>query len=173
MNADKVLQVVPKEFYDAYAKHTELTLEQGIIAKRKILYEYMSADSLEEVIEKLTGPTQVVELKEAILRYIIVSGFTPAGDPARLIRAEVAKVIQASIHTMDCVTFDEEDDDAMTMDVSFPSEWIGSEAFRSVVCNSTLLTTSQVDVHSVVYLPSSQSLLKKPKLEACIFWSCI
>jgi hypothetical protein len=38
-----------------------------------------------------------------------------------LIRAEVTKVIQASIHTMDCVTFDEEVDDAMTMDVLFPS----------------------------------------------------
>jgi hypothetical protein len=81
----------------------------------------MSADSLEEVIQKLTGPTQVVNLKEAIPRYIIVSGFTPAGDPAGLIRAEVTKVIQASIHTMDCVTFDEEVDDAMTMDVLFPS----------------------------------------------------
>jgi hypothetical protein len=57
MNADKVLQVVPKEFYDAYAKHTELSLEQGDTVGRKILYEWMSADSLEEVIQKLTGPT--------------------------------------------------------------------------------------------------------------------
>jgi hypothetical protein len=54
MNADKVLQVVPKEFYDAYAKHTELSLEHGDTAGRKILYECMSADSLEEVIQKLT-----------------------------------------------------------------------------------------------------------------------
>jgi hypothetical protein len=58
------------------------------------------------------------------------------------------------MHTTDCVTFDEEDDDAMTMDVPFLSMWIGSEAFRSVVCSLTLLTTSQVDVHSMVYLPS-------------------
>jgi hypothetical protein len=43
MNADKVLQVAPKEFYDAYAKHTELSLEQGVTARMKILYEYMSA----------------------------------------------------------------------------------------------------------------------------------
>jgi hypothetical protein len=71
-----------------------------------------------------------------------------------LIRAEVTKVIQASMHTTDCMTFNEEDDDAMSMDVPFPSVWFGSEAFRSVVCNSTLLTTSQVDVHSVLYLPS-------------------
>jgi hypothetical protein len=70
------------------------------------------------------------------------------------------------MHTTDCSTFDEEDDDAMIMDVPFPSVWIGSEAFRSVVCSSTLLSTSQVDVHSVVYLPSSQSLFKKPKLDS-------
>jgi hypothetical protein len=68
MNADKVLQVAPNEFYDAYAKHIELSLEQGIIARRKILYECMSAKSLEEVTQKLTGPTQVVDLKEAIPR---------------------------------------------------------------------------------------------------------
>jgi hypothetical protein len=170
MNVDKVLQVAqkarPKEFYDAYAKHTELSLEQGVTTGRKILYECMSADSLEEVIQKLTGPIQVVDLKEAIPQYIIVSGFTPARDPAGLVRAEVTKVIQASMHTTDCVTFDEEDDDAMTMDVSFPSVWIGSEAFWSVVCSSTLLTTSQVDVHSMVYLPSSRSLFKKPKLNS-------
>jgi hypothetical protein len=54
MNADKVLQVALKEFYDAYAKHTELSLEQGVTVGRKILYECMSADSLEEVIQKLT-----------------------------------------------------------------------------------------------------------------------
>jgi hypothetical protein len=166
MNADKVLQVAPKEFYDAYAKHTKLSLDQGVTAGRKILYECMSTESFEEVILKLTGPIQVVDLKEAILQYIIVSGFTPAGDPASLIRAEVMKVIQASIHTTDCVIFDEEDDDAMTMDVPFPSVWFGSEAFRSVICSSTLLTTSQVDVHSVLYLPSSRSFFKKPKLDS-------
>jgi hypothetical protein len=88
MNADKVLQVAPKEFYDAYTKHTELNLDQGVTAGRKIMYECMSADSLEEVIQKLTRPTQVVDLKEAIPRYIIVSGFTPARDPAGFIRAE-------------------------------------------------------------------------------------
>jgi hypothetical protein len=64
------------------------------------------------------------------------------------------------------VTFDEEDDDAMTIDVPFSSVWFGSEAFRSVVCSSTLFTTSQVDVHSVVYLPSLRSLFKKPKLDS-------
>jgi hypothetical protein len=98
--------------------------------------------ALEEVIQKLTGPTQVVDLKEAIPQYIIVSGFTPTGDLARLVRAEVTKVIQVSMHTTDCVTFDEDDDDPMTMDVPFPLVWFGSEAFRSVVCSSTLLTTS-------------------------------
>jgi hypothetical protein len=126
----------------------------------------VSADSLEKVIQKLTGPTQVVDLKEAIPRYIIVSRFTPAGDPAGLVRAEVTKVIQASMHTTDCMTFDEEDDDAMTMDIPFPSVWFGSKTFQNVVCSSMLLTTSQVDVHSVVYLPSSQSLFKKPKLNS-------
>jgi hypothetical protein len=34
------------------------------------------------------------------------------------------------------------------------------------VCNSSLLTTSQVDVHSEVYLPSSRSLFKKLKLDS-------
>jgi hypothetical protein len=57
------------------------------------------------------------------------------------------------MHTTDYLTFDEDDDDAM--DVPFPLVWFGSEAFRSVVCSSTLLTISQVDVHSVLYLPSS------------------
>jgi hypothetical protein len=52
------------------------------------------------------------------------------------------------------------------MDVLFPLVWIGSEAFRSVVCSSTLLTTSHVDVHSMVYLPSSRSFFKKPKLDS-------
>jgi hypothetical protein len=45
----------------------------------------MSTDSLEDVLQKLTGPTQVVDLKEAIPQYIIVSGFTPARDLAGLI----------------------------------------------------------------------------------------
>jgi hypothetical protein len=142
INVDKVLQVAPKEFYDTYAKHTELSLEQGVTAGRKILYECMSAESLEEVMQKLTGPIHVVDLKEAIPRYIIVFEFSAAGDPSSLIQTEVIKVIHASIHTMDCVTFDEEDDDAMTMDVLFPSVWIGYEAFQSIVCSSMLLTTS-------------------------------
>jgi hypothetical protein len=47
MNVDKVLQVVPKEFYDAYTKHTELSLEQGVTTRRKILYECMSVESFE------------------------------------------------------------------------------------------------------------------------------
>jgi hypothetical protein len=83
-----------------------------------------------------------------------------------LIQAEVIKVIHASTHTTDCVTFDEEDDDAMTIEVPFSSVWFGSEAFRSVVCSLTLLTTSEVDVYSTVYLPSSRSLFKKPKLDS-------
>jgi hypothetical protein len=147
MNADKVLQVALKEFYAAYAKYTELSLDQGITVGKKILYKCISADSLEEVIQKLIQPTQVVNPKEAIPRYIIVSGFTPAGDPASLIRAEVTKVIQASMHTTDCMTFDEEDDDAMSMDVPFSSVWFGLEAFRSVVCSLTLLTTSQCYIY--------------------------
>jgi hypothetical protein len=64
------------------------------------------------------------------------------------------------------LTFDEEDNDAMSMDVHFPLVWIGSEVLRSVVCSTTLLTTSQVDVHSVLYLPPSRSLFKKPKLDS-------
>jgi hypothetical protein len=75
-------------------------------------------------------------------------------------RTKVSKVIQASMHTTDCLTFDEEDNDAMSMDVPFPSVWIGSEVLWSVVCSTTLLTTSQVNVHSVLYLPPSQSLFK-------------
>jgi hypothetical protein len=70
------------------------------------------------------------------------------------------------MHTMDYVTFDEEDNDAMTMDVPFPSVWIGFEVFRSVVCSTTLLTTSQVDIHSVLYLPLSRSLFKKLKFDS-------
>jgi hypothetical protein len=56
-------------------------------------------------------------------------------------RTEVSKVIQASMHTTDCLTFDEEDNDAMSMDVPLLSVWIGSKVFRSVVCSTTLLTT--------------------------------
>jgi hypothetical protein len=54
----------------------------------------------------------------------------------------------------------------MSMDVPFPSIWIGSEVLWSVVCSTTLLTTSQVDVHSVLYLPPSRSLFKKPILDS-------
>ena len=68
MNADKVLHVVPKEFYNAYAEHMELSLKQGVTAGRKILYECMLVDFLEEVIQKLTGSIQVVDMKEAIVR---------------------------------------------------------------------------------------------------------
>jgi hypothetical protein len=49
MNADKVLQVAPKEFHEAYAKYTKFSLEQGVTAGKKILYKCMSAASLEEV----------------------------------------------------------------------------------------------------------------------------
>jgi hypothetical protein len=79
---------------------------------------------------------------------------------------EVLKVIQASMHTMDSMTFDDEDNDAMSMDVPFPSVWIGSEVLRSVVCSTTLLATSQVAAHSVLYLPLSRSLSKKPILDS-------
>jgi hypothetical protein len=166
MNADKVLQVVPKEFYDAYAKYTSLSLDGPVTVGRKILYKCMAAETLEEVIQKLTRPTQVVDLNEAIPRYIIVFGFSAAGDPSVVMRTEVSKVIQASMHTTDCLTFDEEDNDAMSMDVPFPSVWIGSEVLQSVVCSTMLLTTSQVDVHSVLYLPPSRSLFKKPILDS-------
>jgi hypothetical protein len=111
INVDKVLQVAPKEFYDAYAKHN---LEQGVTVGKKILYECMSDASLEEVIHKLTGPAQVVNLKEAVPRYIIVFGFTLMGDPSSLLRAKVTKM-----HTTDYVTFDDDNDDAMTMDGCF------------------------------------------------------
>jgi hypothetical protein len=57
MNADKVLQVAPKEFYDAYAKHTKLSLEGAVTTRKKILYECMAAETLEEVIQKLRGST--------------------------------------------------------------------------------------------------------------------
>jgi hypothetical protein len=166
MNADKVLQVAPKEFYDAYAKYTSLSLNGPLTAGRKILYECMAAESLEEVIHKLTGPTQVVDLNEAIPRYIIVFGFSAAGDPSSVMRNEVLKVIQASMHTTDCMTFDDEDNDTMSMDVPFPSVWIKSELLQSVVCSTTLVATSQVNVHSVLYLPPSPSLFKKPILDS-------
>jgi hypothetical protein len=64
------------------------------------------------------------------------------------------------------MTFDDEDNDAMSMDVPFPSVWIGSEVLWSVVCSMTLLTTSQVAAHSVLYLPSSRSLFKKSILDS-------
>jgi hypothetical protein len=166
MNADKVLQVALKEFYDAYAKYTSLSLDGPVTTGRKIMYECMAAETLEEVIQKLTGPTQVVDLNEAIPRYIIVFEFSAAGDPSSVMQNEVLKVIQASIHTTDCMTFDDEDNDAMSMDVPFPSVWIGSELLRSVVCSTTLLATSQVAAHSVLYLPPSRSLFKKPILES-------
>jgi hypothetical protein len=57
MNADKILQVALKEFYDAKAKYTEHSLEGPVTARKKILYECMTAETLEEVIQKLTGPT--------------------------------------------------------------------------------------------------------------------
>jgi hypothetical protein len=82
MNANKVLQVAPKEFYDVYAKYTELSLDGPVFTGKKILYECMAVETLEEVIEKLTGPTQVVDLNEAIPRYMIVFGFSVVGDPS-------------------------------------------------------------------------------------------
>jgi hypothetical protein len=121
MNEDKVLQVEPKKFYDAYAKYTSLSLDGPVTAGRKILYECMAAETLEEVIEKLTGPTHVVDLNEAIPWYIIVFGFSAAEDPSSVMRIEVLKVIQASMHTTDCITFDDKDNDAISMDVPFPS----------------------------------------------------
>jgi hypothetical protein len=166
MNADKVLHVAPKEFYDAYAKYTELSLDRLVSTGEKILYECMATETLEEVIEKLTRPTQVVDLNEAIPWYMIVFGFSAAGDPSAVRRAEVSKVIQASMHTTDCLTFDEEDNDAMSMDVPFPLVWIGSKVLRNVVCSTTLLTTSHVNVHSVLYLPPSRSVFKKPKFDS-------
>jgi hypothetical protein len=169
VNVDKVLQVAPKEFYDAYAKYTSLSLDGPVTVGRKILYECMAAETLEEVIQKLTGPTQVVDLNEAIPRYIIVFGFSAAGDPFSVMRIEVLKVIQASMHTTDCMTFDDKDNDAMSMDVPlqpFPFVWIRSEVLRSVVCSTTLLATFQVAAHSVLYLPPSRSLFKKPILDS-------
>jgi hypothetical protein len=93
MNADKILQVALKEFYDAYAKYTELSLKGPITVGKKILYECMVAETLEKVIQKLTGPTQVINLKEVIPRYMIVFGFSAAGDPSAMMRTEVSKVI--------------------------------------------------------------------------------
>jgi hypothetical protein len=105
MNVDKVLQVALKEFYDAYAKYTELSLDRPVTVGKKILYKCMAAETLEEVIEKLTEPTYVVDLNEAIPRYMIVFGFSAAGDPSAMMRTEVSKVIQASMHMTDCLTF--------------------------------------------------------------------
>jgi hypothetical protein len=70
------------------------------------------------------------------------------------------------MHTTNCLTFDEEDNDTMSMDVPFLSVWIGSEVLRSVVCSTTLLTTSQVDVHNMLYLPPPRSLFKKLILDS-------
>jgi hypothetical protein len=103
MNANKVLQVSPKEFYNAYAKYTEYTLKQGVTTGKKILYECMSAASFEELIQKLIGPAQVVDMKEVVPQYIIVFGFTPTRNPSGLLRAKVTKMIQASMHTTDRV----------------------------------------------------------------------
>ena len=93
MNADKVLQVAPKEFYDAYNKYTNHSLTGAGTPGQKILYECMSVETLEEVIQKLTGPIHVVNLKEAILRYIIVFGFSAVGNPSGLMQTEVSKMI--------------------------------------------------------------------------------
>jgi hypothetical protein len=49
MNADKVLQVALKEFYDAYTKYTELSLEGPVTTGKKILYECMAAETLEVI----------------------------------------------------------------------------------------------------------------------------
>ena len=106
------------------------------------MYECMATEILEEVIQKLTGPIQVVDLNEAIPHYMIVFEFSAVGDPFAMMRTKVSKVIQASMHTTDCLIFYENDNDTMSMDVPFPSVWIGSEVFRSVVCSTTLLTTS-------------------------------
>jgi hypothetical protein len=54
----------------------------------------------------------------------------------------------------------------MSMDVPFPSVWIGSKVLRSVVCSTTLMATSQVAAHIVLYLPLSRSLFKKPILDS-------
>jgi hypothetical protein len=55
-SSDKVLQVASKEFYDVYAKYTELSLDEPVTDGKKILYDCMAAETLEEVIEKLTRP---------------------------------------------------------------------------------------------------------------------
>jgi hypothetical protein len=93
MNTDKVLQVAPKEFFDAYTKYTEFSLHRLVSIGKKILYEFMAAETLEEVIQKLTRPTHVVDLKEAIPWYMIVFGINAAGDPSSLMQNEVSKVI--------------------------------------------------------------------------------
>jgi hypothetical protein len=70
------------------------------------------------------------------------------------------------MHTTDCMTFDDEDNDAISMNVPFSSVWNGSELLWSVVCSTTLVATSQVAVHNVLYLPPSRSLFKKPILDS-------
>ena len=76
------------------------------------------------------------------------------------------KVIQASIHTTNCLTFNEKNDDATSMEVPFLLVWIGYEVFWSIVCNTMLLTTSQVDVHSVLYLSLLRLFFKRPKFDS-------
>ena len=163
LNADKVLQVAPKEFYDAYNKFTELSLDGPVAAGKKVVYECMAAETLEEVLVKLRGPTQVVNMRESIPRYMVVFGFSAAGDPEAVTRTEVQKVIQATMHETDSKTFDEFDDDAMKMEVPYTSLWIGSEHFRSAICSTTLVTTFVVDVHSMVYLPPPAIALQEAK----------
>jgi hypothetical protein len=48
---------------------------------------------------------------------MIIFGFSAAGDSSTVMQTKVSKVIQASMHTTDYLTFDEEDNDAMSMDV--------------------------------------------------------
>jgi hypothetical protein len=50
INADKVLQVAPKEFYDAYNKYSGHSLMGAVSGRPKVMYECMSAETLEEVI---------------------------------------------------------------------------------------------------------------------------
>jgi hypothetical protein len=45
---------------------------------------------------------------------MIVFGFSAAGDPSVMMQTEVSKVIQASMHTTDCLTFNEEDNEHTT-----------------------------------------------------------
>ena len=88
----------------------------------------MSIENLEKVFHKLSRPTQVIDMKEDILQYFIVFEFTPTGDPSSLLRGDVTKVIRASMHSIEIVNLDDDEDvDLMTMDVPLPLVWIGSE----------------------------------------------